>query len=75
MDEASPAVTGSQEPRKRQLTAAERTELRHLIRELEDRMPPIIRALDPTGMSHISTAQWNNQVNSLIASLKRMRRE
>jgi hypothetical protein len=60
---------------RRHLSANERVELAHRLRPVDNTIQDVVRSLSPIeGMSHMSVAQWNAQVDSLIASLRELRR-
>jgi hypothetical protein len=59
----------------RHLTKNERVELRHLLRPIDNTIQDVMRSLSPIeGMSHMSVAQWNTQVDSLLRQISALRR-
>jgi hypothetical protein len=59
----------------RHLTAKERVDLRHLLRPIDSTILAVIDSLSPaTGMSHMSVAQWNTAVDSLLRQISALRR-
>jgi hypothetical protein len=60
---------------RRHLTKNERVELRHLLRPIDNTIQDVMRSLSPIeGMAHMSAAQWNAQVDSMVRSLQELRR-
>lgn len=61
---------------RRHLSANERVELAHQLRPVTHNIESTVRALSPaTGMSHMNVAQWNAQVDALVRSIQRLRRD
>lgn len=60
---------------RRHLAKNERVKLCHLLRPIDNTIQDVIASLSPaTGMAYMSVAQWNAQVDSLVKSLRELRR-
>jgi hypothetical protein len=60
---------------RRHLSANERVQLLHLLRPIGRTILDVIASLSPaTGMSYMSVAQWNAQVDDLARQIRELRR-